>query len=63
MHADCPMASMCLRQIAYSQMTEGKDLLHMTNPCHCSKDSTCRFYRDASRARYAQGFTNFQKRM
>lgn len=63
MHADCPMASMCLRQIAYSQMTEGKDFLHMTNPRHCSKDSTCRFYRDASRARYAQGFTNFQKRM
>ena len=29
---------------------------------HCSKGKDCKFYRDAAPARYAKGFTNFQKR-
>ena len=63
LHVNCPMASACLRQLAYSKMTENKDILCMVNPRHCSKDRDCKFYRDATPVRYAKGFTNFQKRM
>ena len=62
-HADCRMASTCLRQVAYSQMMEDKELLQMVNPCHCSKDVNCKFYRDATPVRYAKGFINFQKHL
>lgn len=44
-------------------MTDDKDLLCMVNPRHCSKGMDCKFYRDATPARYAKGFTNFQKKM
>lgn len=63
LHTECPMASACLRQLAYSKMTKDKDILCMVNPLHCSKDQDCKFYRDATPARYAKGFTNFQKKM
>ena len=63
LHVDCPMALTCLRQVAYSMMTDDKDLLCMVNPRHCSKGKDCKFYRDAAPARYAKGFTNFQKKM
>lgn len=62
-HADCPMAASCLRQVAYSQMMGETDFLNMVNPRHCSKDSGCKFYREAAPARYALGFKNFQKCM
>lgn len=63
LHVDCPVTSTCLRQVAYSMMTDDKDLLCMVNPRHCSKGMDCKFYRDATPARYAKGFTNFQKKM
>jgi hypothetical protein len=62
-HSDCPMAAACLRQVAYSTMMEDEDFLRMVNPRHCSMDKDCKFYRDAAPARYAKGFTNFQKKM
>mgnify|MGYP003473434344 FL=1 len=62
-HADCPMAASCLRQVAYSQMMGEMEFLNMVNPRHCSKDSGCKFYREAAPARYALGFKNFQKCM
>ena len=63
LHADCPMAGKCLRQVAYSQMTENKENLYMVNPRHCTKDEKCKFYRDATPVRYAKGFTKFQKHL
>ena len=39
------------------------EFLNMVNPRHCSKDSGCKFYREAAPARYALGFKNFQKCM
>ena len=63
LHADCLMADKCLRQVAYSQMTENKENIYMVNPRHCSKEGKCKFYRDATPARYAKGFTQFQKHL
>jgi hypothetical protein len=62
-HADCRMASTCLRQVAYSQMMEDKEFLRMVNPPRCTKDEKCKFYRDATPMRYAKGFTQFQKHL
>ena len=56
LHVNCPMASTCLRQLAYSKMTENKDIICMVNPRHCSKGKDCKFYRDAAPARYATRF-------
>ena len=63
LHTDCLMADKCLRQVAYSQMTENKENLYMVNPRHCTKDEKCKFYRDATPMRYANGFTQFQKHL
>ncbi|MEE0870900.1 MAG: DUF6078 family protein [Bacteroidaceae bacterium] len=63
LHADCPMAGKCLRQVAYSQMMENMEKIYMINPRHCTKDEKCKFYRDATPVRYAKGFTKFQKHL
>lgn len=62
-HSDCPMAATCLHQISYPTLLEKEDYLHLINPQKCSKDATCKYYRDNQPIMYARGFTNFQKRM
>ena len=62
-HSDCPCAATCLHQIAYAALIETEDYLHLLNPTRCSKDESCRFYRNNTPVIYARGFTNFQKQM
>lgn len=62
-HSDCPMAATCLRQLSYTELLENEEYLHLINPNKCSKDVTCKYYRDNQPVMYARGFTNFQKRM
>lgn len=63
LHAGCPMAASCLRQVAYSQMMGEKEHLHIVNPQHCTLNADCKFFRNAKSVQYAKGFTNFQKKM
>lgn len=62
-HSDCPMAATCLRQVSYTELLENEEYLHLINPNKCSKDVTCKYFRDNQPIMYARGFTNFQKRM
>ena len=60
---DCPMATTCLRQFAYTTMIENEEYLRLINPTKCSKDEACKYYRDKKPVVFARGFTNFQKQM
>lgn len=62
-HRTCPKASSCLHQTAYSAMLKKDDYLTLLNPSRCSRDASCRFYRDNEPVSYARGFTGMQKRM
>lgn len=62
-HADCPQAATCLHQQAYSELLKKNNYLRLINPCKCSKDGKCKFYRDSKPVVYARGFINFQKNM
>ena len=62
-HSNCPMAATCLHQMAYSTLMEKEEYLQLINPTRCSKNKSCRYYRDSKPVTYARGFTNFQKRM
>lgn len=60
---DCPMATTCLRQFAYTTLIENEEYLRLINPTKCSKDEACKYYRDKKPVVFARGFTNFQKQM
>ena len=60
---DCPMATTCLRQFAYTTLIENDEYLRLINPTKCSKDEICKYYRDKKPVVFARGFTNFQKQM
>lgn len=60
---DCPMATTCLRQFAYTILIENEVYLRLINPTKCSKDEACKYYRDKKPVVFARGFTNFQKQM
>ncbi len=61
--ADCPMASQCLRHVAFDEMAERNDFMRVISPCVCSKNEKCKHYRSAQPLTFALGFTNMQKRM
>lgn len=63
LHADCPMADSCLRQLAYRRHEELGTFLKLINPSKCSKQADCPHYVSNQPVRFAKGFTNFQKRM
>lgn len=62
-HSDCHMAATCLHHTAYVAVLKTSEYIHLINPKKCSKDVTCKYYRDNQPVIYARGFTNFQKRM
>lgn len=63
MHGDCPMASTCLHQIAYGELSAKSEYLRLISPARCEKGESCRYYRSSKPEKYARGFTNFQRRM
>ena len=63
LHADCPMADSCLRQLAYRRHAELGTCLRLINPSMCSKQADCPHYVSNQPVRFARGFVNFQKRM
>lgn len=63
LHEDCPMAATCLHQMAFYTLQQSESILQLINPTNCTKNSTCKFYRDSKPVSYAFGFTGFQKRM
>lgn len=62
-HQDCPMATACLHQIAYSTLQESEHFLCLINPRKCQRNEQCKFFRDAKPVPYAYGFTGFQQKM
>ncbi|MCC8171065.1 MAG: DUF6078 family protein [Parabacteroides sp.] len=62
-HSDCPRASVCLHQLVYQPLMERNETLRLINPRHCTKDDTCRHFRDAAPVTYARGFTGMQQHM
>lgn len=63
LHADCPKADTCLRQLAFRHHAELGMYLRLINPTKCTKQNSCPHYADSKPVRFAKGFTNFQKRM
>ena len=63
LHADCPMADSCLRQLAYRRHAELGTFLRLINPSMCNKQADCPHYVSNQPVRFARGFVNFQKRM
>lgn len=63
LHADCPKAKTCLRQLAFCRCDEMGTYLNLINPALCTKEETCPHYAGSQPVRFAKGFTNFQKRM
>jgi hypothetical protein len=63
LHADCPMAKTCLRQLAFCRCKEMGTFLNLINPTLCTKEDSCPHYAGSHPVRFAKGFTNFQKRM
>lgn len=63
MNDDCIMAGTCLHQKALLPLMEKEEILSVINPKICSKDASCKKFRDCKPVLYARGFTNFQKRM
>ena len=62
-HADCPMAATCLRQISYEEIVKTYEYIDIVNPVMCLKDKNCKYYRSSKPELYARGFTKFQKKM
>ena len=63
LHADCPMADSCLRQLAYRRHAELGTFLRLINPSMCNKQADCPHYVSNQPVRFARGFMNFRKRM
>ena len=60
LHADCPMAKTCLRQLAFCRCKEMGTYLNLINPTLCTKEDSCPHYAGSQPVRFAKGFTNFQ---
>ncbi len=63
LHADCQMASSCLRHIAFRRCGELGKYLTLLNPCQCTKQEGCPNYASDKPIRFAKGFANFKQRM
>jgi len=63
LHADCPKADTCLRQLTFNRQSEQVLYLKLLNPARCTKQDNCPYYADSKPVIFAKGFTNFQKRM
>lgn len=63
LHADCPKADTCLRQLAFRRHAEQGLYLRLLNPTRCTKQNNCPHYADSKPVVFAKGFTNFQKQM
>lgn len=62
-HADCPMASHCLRQIAMQTMPNDQIAVSIVNPKLAKQSAECEFYRNDAPQVYGKGFKNMQKQM
>ena len=61
--ADCPLATNCLRQLAFGLLAENQKSVRIVSPKLCSKDDGCAYFRDSQPVVYARGFVNLQQAM
>lgn len=62
-HAECPLASECLHQLAFTDLLPKAFILHLLNPERCTADGSCPHYRSSKPVTYARGLTKMQKQM
>ena len=61
--ANCPLATNCLRQLAFGLLAENQKSVRIVSPKFCDKDGKCAYFRDSQPVVYARGFINFQQVM
>ena len=60
---ECPMASTCLRNIAWHQLPARVESVATLNPAKASANEWCRYYRSSEPQRFARGFKSFKPKM
>ena len=63
LHAECPMAAICLRRMVWDAIPESEEHLTVLNPSLTAGDEDCRYYRPAQKEVYARGFRGMQTQM
>ncbi len=61
--SDCPLASQCLRAIAYSLVPEDRNFLMIANPQQCTKADGCPHYKSSGTVKNAYGFTKIRGKL
>ena len=61
--SDCPMATKCLRQMAFNELSSRLEHFRVVSPRLCSKNERCKHFRDSTPLTYARGFVNMQSKM
>lgn len=61
--SSCPVASSCLRSIAWRELRGDADRLTVLNPSLATETSDCPYFVSNVPERYAVGFTGMQERM
>lgn len=63
LHAHCPKAETCLRQLAFRRHAELPVHLRLLNPSQCTAQECCPYYADSKPVRFAKGFAGFKDHM
>lgn len=61
--ADCPVASTCLRALAWQHMAKERRWASVVNPSQVRPGKDCPFFRESAPVVYAWGFAGMQRRM
>ncbi len=61
--SSCPLASNCLRNIAFQMLSDEPYLVSIVNPKQCTQDETCKNFRNSAPQRLALGFKSMQAQM
>ena len=62
-HAQCPMADLCLRRVAWNAMVASEERVSIISPMRALQGEDCRYFRPAQRVTYARGFRGMQSQM
>ena len=62
-HADCPMAEHCLRQMAMQALPKDEMSVRIVNPQRVTSSEKCEFYRTDEPQVYTRGFVKMKQEM
>lgn len=61
--SDCPVASHCLRRLAFDVLTQEPEYLTIVNPHRTLPSEACEYYRSDELQDFARGFAKMQEEM